>query len=214
MTGVPGGDVTLHAAITETLAQHLMHGPEPRDGLAWCSCAAWNAPATDRRSPGEHLAHQADRVLAVLADRLPHTPPDQLADLVGGTVLPDVTDDGKPALYVESQTWPVPDSLPAAPEPVYDPPADPENRRDSRTHPCGCQTYFDLERWRSRTTTACSEHIDDVRSTQPTQYVLPAAPEPRQDDPDPLADPEYVAWLKAGRPPHPLPVAPTEEPTP
>lgn len=129
MTGVPGGDVTLHAAITETLERHLADPCQGIGGAPGFLCACYR-----RGQRGEqwwfpfvegHRAHVADRVLAVLADRLPHTPADQLAALIGGTVQIAPVDlvDGEwthESWAVGPATPWVPDSPPAAPEPRQD----------------------------------------------------------------------------------------------
>lgn len=108
MTGVPGGDVTLHAAITAELD---LHRPCP------CGCSdCLGHPSEDDDSPRWTPSHAADRVLAVLADRLPHTPPDQLAGLIGGDWETAYSD---PTLARVVGPW-VPDSPPAAPEPRQD----------------------------------------------------------------------------------------------
>lgn len=115
MSDVPGGDVTLHAAITETLVAHrLAHN------TFGCICGWDMGDAPDLATA--HRAHLADRVMAVLADRLPHTPPDQLAGLIGGTVQTIEASDVQPYREDESRVvgpW-VPDSPPAAPEPRQD----------------------------------------------------------------------------------------------
>lgn len=176
MTGVPGGDVTLHAAITAEVAYQL--------------------PLL----PAQTCAHVAERVLAVLAGRLPHTPPDRLATLIGGTVQTIESSDVQPYREHESRVvgpW-VPDSPP-------------ETLRERVGRNLGSPVTDD--EW--------DAYLAWVKAGRQRT----AAPEPRQDTcPGRCLDAADVGVPEAGGmyavdpncPVHTstLPAAPTEEPTP
>lgn len=151
MNGVPGGDVTLHAAITETLATHRLGSFA---GLTVCRCGRTGMGTL------EHERHVVDRIIAVLADRLPHTPPDQLATLIGGTVERGEKQDGS-AMSLERTATAADLGLPyrevgrvVGPWVLDSPPAAPEPQ---------CTCYF------------------TPRILAPPCPRHPAAPEPRQD---------------------------------